>query len=100
MKRTRKYECVIQVERAGGSTVFSRFIYVITLSQFRGPDYLAAWDRPGELRVVNQATAACERRRHCYEDMDNLVYDISLFLCLFFLKYMCTEGVPQQVFTK
>ena len=41
----------------GGSAVFSRFIFVTALSQFREPDY--------------------------YEDMDNLAYDISFFFFFF-----------------
>ena len=49
MKRTRKYEVVIYENRGDGSVVSSRFIFVNELSQFRGPDYLGAWNRPGEL---------------------------------------------------
>ena len=36
----------------GGSAVSSRFIFAIALSQFRGPDYLGASNKPGELTVV------------------------------------------------
>ena len=53
MKRTRKYERVIWEKRDRGSALSSRFIFVITLSQFRGSEYPGAWNRPGELRVVN-----------------------------------------------
>ena len=53
MKRTRKYERVIWEKRGGGSAVSSRFIFVNGLSQFRGSEYPGAWNRPGELRVVN-----------------------------------------------
>ena len=52
MKRTRKYEVVIYENQGDGSVVSSRFIFVNELSQFRGPDYLGAWNRPGELSVV------------------------------------------------
>ena len=52
MKRTRKYEGVIWEKRGGGSAVSSRFIFVIALSRFRGPGYLGAWNRSGDLRVV------------------------------------------------
>ena len=58
MKRTRKYERVIWEKRAGGSAVSSPFIFVFALSQFRGPDYLGAWNRPGELRVVKQSDSS------------------------------------------
>ena len=47
MKRTGKYERVFWEKRAGGSAVFSRFIFVVAFSQFRWADYLGAWKRPG-----------------------------------------------------
>ena len=52
MKRTGKYERVFWEKRAGGSAVFSCFIFAVALSQFRWADYLGAWKRPGDLRVV------------------------------------------------
>ena len=92
MKRTRKYERVIWEKRDGGSAVSSHFVLVIAFSQFRGVDYLGASKRPEGVRVVKLS----DRRRNCYGDMDNLVYDITLFFSIFFFKYMFTEGVPQR----
>ena len=42
------------------------------------------WSSPFVGVAKSQATAARERRCDCLEDMDNLVYDISFFLFLFF----------------
>ena len=41
----------------------------------------------------SQATAARERRCDCLEDMDNLVYDISFFLFIFFSLNTCSPKV-------
>ena len=58
------------------------------------------WSSPFVGVAKSQATAARERRCDCLEDMDNLVYDISFFLFLFFFfEYMFTEGSLQRVFT-
>ena len=58
------------------------------------------WSYPFVGVANSQATAARERRCDCYVDMDNLVYDISFFLFLFFFfEYMFTEGSLQRVFT-
>ena len=79
---------MIWEKRGGGSVVSSRFIFVIALSQFRGPDYLGASNKPGELTVVKLS----ERRRHFYEDMDNLVYDQFLsFFFFFFPSNTCAQ---------
>ena len=74
MKRTRKYERVIWEQRGGGSAVFCG-------------------------RASSISRTPREKRRHRYEDVDNLVYDISFRSLSFFLKYMCIEGVRQRVFT-
>ena len=58
------------------------------------------WSYPFVGVANSQATAARERRCDCYVDMDNLVYDISFFLFLFFFfEYIFTEGSLQRVFT-
>ena len=67
-----KYDCVIWEMREGGggegSTVSSRFIFVFALSQFRGPDYLGAWNRPRDLRVRSQA----KRQPHAKGDATSM----------------------------
>lgn len=45
MKRTRKYERAIWEKGAVAEKFSFRFIFLFLLSQFRGPDYLGAWNR-------------------------------------------------------
>ena len=53
----------------------------------RGIEALHLWESN------SQATAARERRCDCLEDMDNLVYDISFFLFIFFSLNTCSPKV-------
>ena len=51
------------------------------------------WSYPFVGVANSQATAARERRCDCYVDMDNVVYDISFFLFLFFSLNTCSPKV-------
>ena len=71
-----------------------------TVHEGRGIEALHLW----ELRIVKRHAAARERRCNCYEDMDNLVYDISFFLFIFFLwihvhrRFFFSESLQRNLF--
>ena len=90
MKRTRKYEC--DIGRAcwwlHSFLPFYFRDYAFSISRIRLSRSLEqnSGAANSQLRLSDSRTRKEHATaRHYYEDMDNLVYDISFFLCLFFL---------------